>query len=226
MATTGGIIFTPAAIRPSVQVKSMASLLTDLGDVPTDRVLVEPPPGTATEKDLLRLVEVDKLLVELVDGTLVEKPVGFVEDRIGLDIAFALMEFARPRKLGIVAGATGPLRMKAGNIRLPDVTFIAWSDVPGGVLPKVPAPELPPTIAVEVLSDSNTKPEMARKRREYFESGSKVIWEVDPKTRAVAVYTKNQPEQPVVPAGSDSLDGGDVLPGFQLPLRDVFAALD
>jgi Uma2 family endonuclease len=223
MATTGGFIFTPAAVRSGVKVKSMAALVEDLGGVPLDRVLVEPPPGLATEKHLLRFVEVDKLLVELVDGTLVEKPVGFTEDRIGMEIAFALMQFVRPRNLGVVAGPTGPLRMSGGNIRLPDVTFVAWSDVPGGVLPKEPVPRLPPTIAVEVLSPSNTKAEMVRKRREYFASGTKRVWEIDPSTRSALVYRPAAPDDPQVLTESQAIEGEDVIPGFQLSLRDLFA---
>ncbi len=223
MMTTGGLIFTPAAVRSAVKVKSMAALVEDLGGVPLDRVLVDPPPGLATEKELLRFVEVDKLLVELVNGTLVEKPVGFNEDRIGMEIAFALMDFVRPRNLGVIAGPTGTLRMSGGNIRLPDVTFVAWSDVPGGVLPKEPVPRLPPTIAVEVLSPSNTKAEMARKRREYFESGTKLVWEVDPSTRTVGVYRPSAPDDPQVLTEAQAIDGEHVLPGFRLPLVSVFA---
>lgn len=223
MATTSGVIFTPGAVRSALKVKSMAGLLTDLGGVPLDRVLVDPPPGLATEKHLLQFVEVEKLLVELVDGTLVEKPVGFNEDRIGMEIAFALMNFVKPRKLGIVAGPTGTLRMSGGNIRLPDVTFVAGNDVPGGVLPQEPVPRLPPTIAVEVLNPSDTKAEMARKRQEYFESGTKLVWELDPSTRSAAVYRPGAPHEPLVLTQAQAIDGEDVLPGFQLSLRNLFA---
>src|SRR3954449_8787620 len=68
------------------------------GDVPLERIVIDPPPGTATELDLLRLVEGDRL-VELIDGTLVEKPVGSEESLIAVNLTVALVSFTRPRKL-------------------------------------------------------------------------------------------------------------------------------
>jgi Uma2 family endonuclease len=77
---------------------------------------------------------------------------------------------------------------------------------------------------VEVLSESNTADEMARKRREYFAAGVRLVWQVAPLTRTVEVYTA--PEQVTVLHEEDTLEGGAVLPGFALPLREFFAELD
>src|SRR5437588_66928 len=80
-------------------------------------------------------------------------------------------------------------------------------------------------LAGEVLSPSNTRAEIARKRREYFAAGTRLAWIVDPKTRTVEVYTSA--EKPDVILSEDgTLTGGDVLPGFTLELRGVFAELD
>lgn len=225
--TASGATLTPPQPTPGASsLKTLADLLHELGDVPADRVLLNPAPGTAREQDLLRVVESKDTLVEMVDGTLVEKPVGSHESLLGLAVAWALRAFVIPRNLALVFGADATLRMVAGNIRLPDVSFIAWQDVPAGKLPPEPVPKLPPTLAVEILCASNTKPEMARKRREYFESGTSLIWEIDPPTRTVAVYTPAQPDQPLILREADALDGRDVLPGFTRPLRDLFAELD
>jgi Uma2 family endonuclease len=216
----------PPPPAPTTSLRTLADLLRELGDIPAERVLLKPSPGTATEQDVVRLVDGDqKALVELVHGTLVEKPVGLAESLLAGAILAALRAFVIPRNLGIVAGADDMLRMQSGNIRLPDVSFIAWNDIPGGKVPREPVPKIPPTLAVEVLSATNTRAEMRQKRQEYFESGTKLVWEVDPETRTVAVYTGAH-SPPRVLSEAESLDGQDVLPGFVLPLRELFAELD
>ena len=86
------------------------------------------------------------------------------------------------------------------------------------------SPRLSPDLAVEVLSQSNTPGEMARKRHEYFSAGVRVVWLADPKGRTVDVYTSETQFTRLTVA--DTLDGGPVLPGFQLRLQDWFAELD
>jgi Uma2 family endonuclease len=65
---------------------------------------------------------------------------------------------------------------------------------------------------------------MRLKRQDYFSVGVRLVWEIDPVGRTVAVYTA--PEGPTTRTEADTLDGGAVLPGFTLPLRDLFAELD
>ena len=79
-------------------------------------------------------------------------------------------------------------------------------------------------LAAEVLSKGNTKAEMRRKLRESFEAGVRLAWLVDPKTRTVLVHTS--PKASTKLAVGQILDGGDVLPGFALPLADLFECLD
>ena len=74
---------------------------------------------------------------------------------------------------------------------------------------------------IEVLSKGNTKREMVRKLDEYFRAGVRLVWYVDPKSRTVRVYTT--PDDSVVLSEDQHLDGGDVLPGFALSIRDWFA---
>lgn len=76
-------------------------------------------------------------------------------------------------------------------------------------------------LAVEVISEANTKKEMERKLREYFTAGVRLVWLIYPKTRTVEVYTSATECRRV--RHDQTLDGGDVLPGFELPLRKLFA---
>jgi Uma2 family endonuclease len=196
-----------------------------LGDIPLSRIVMDPPPGTATEQDLLRLVEREDRLVELIDGTLVEKPVGRMESRIAVVLLVALGNFINPRKLGFLAGEAGTLRMKSGRIRIPDISFVSAADVPPGTPPNQPVPMLPPTLAVEIISEGNTPREMQQKAKEYFESGSRLVWMIYPKTRTVEVFEQLQ-ETPTRTLGeSDVLDGGTVLPGFNIPVSEIFQPL-
>jgi Uma2 family endonuclease len=204
----------------------LAEFLHDLGDIPPERVVMDPWPGTATEADLLVFVERDKRFVELIDGTLVEKPMGSHEALIAGVIVQELNNFVRPRKLGYVLTESALLRMVIGRIRMPDASFISVDDLPDGKLPKTPVWRLPPRLAVEVLSETNTVAEMQRKMAEYFDSGAKLVWIVDPDTQTVAVYTSVS-ERPDRVIGVDGiLDGGSVLPGFELKVADLFSGFE
>ena len=92
--------------------------------------------------------------------------------------------------------------------------------VPGSQAAQGADSPLAPDLAVEVLSKSNTKPEMKRKLGEYFEAGVRLVWMVDPRKRTVRVHTAA--DQSFLIKEGESLDGGDVLPGFVLPLRELF----
>jgi Uma2 family endonuclease len=104
------------------------------------------------------------------------------------------------------------------------VSFFCWDKLPGRVLPTEPIPDLFPDLAVEVLSENNTPEEMGRKLREYFLAGVRLVWMIDSRKRTAEVYTA--PDAPaVILDESQALDGGNVLPGFTLPLAELFARL-
>src|SRR5215210_5349558 len=73
--------------------RTMADVLEQLGDVPLRRVLADPPPGTATEQDVIEVEAREKRLCELVDGVLVEKPMGFYESRVATVLSHFLEDF-------------------------------------------------------------------------------------------------------------------------------------
>jgi Uma2 family endonuclease len=194
------------------------------GPMPLDRILFDPRPGSATEKDVLDIYQREKRLCELVDGVLVEKTAGLRESALACTLIQYLRTFVSGKKVGIVTGADGMMRLAPGLVRIPDVSFLFWEHFPNRQLPLEPIPGVFPDLAVEVLSSSNTAQEMARKRRDYFTAGTRLVWEVDPGRRTVMVYTA--PEEFTVLHEQDTLDGGTVLPGFTLPLRQLFAELD
>jgi Uma2 family endonuclease len=203
--------------------ETIADLLRDLGGISARRVRADPLPGTATEKDLIAANDHSNRLFELVNGVLVEKAVGYAESFLMCEMVTFLRLFLREHPLGILTGADGPLRLEEGLVRLPDISFVSWEQLPGRTIPLDPIAGLFPDLAVEILSKGNTKKEMARKRREYFFAGTRLVWQVDKDKRTVEVFTT--PDQSVVLTEEQTLDGGDVLPGFSLPVRQIFAAL-
>lgn len=206
------------------EILTLDDLLEHLGGISPSRVLYRPLPGTATEADLILANAGKRGLFELVDGVLLEKGMGYVESAIAGLILALLRAFVVPRNLGIVTGADGMMRLFPGLVREPDVAYVSWNRVPGGRYPTEAIASFAPDLAVEVLSRSNTKAEMARKRREYFAAGVRLVWEVDPRSRTVNVY--HAPDESTLLDITMTLDGGDVLPGFFLPLLDLFGELE
>ena len=203
---------------------TVADLLKKLGDIPADRVHLDPPPGTATEKDVLAVERREGRLCELVDGTLVEKAMGWTESFVAIWLSHLLYRFLDEHDLGILAGEQGPFRLWPGLVRIPVVSFISWDQLPNRKIPQKAIPDLYPDLAVEVLSRKNTKTEIDRKLHEYFRSGTRLAWVVDPRKQIVRVYTA--PDQFRLLKEDQSLDGGDVLPGLSLSLSEVFAQLE
>lgn len=202
--------------------ETLADLIDHLGGIPLNRIRLKPAPGTATEDDLVALLEAPrKRICELVDGVLVEKAVGTKEGLLAGLIIHFLWDFLEEDDLGVVIGADGPLRLWLGLVRIPDVSYVSWDRIPGGQFPDTPIASLIPNLAVEVLSAGNTKKEMERKLQEFFRAGVELVWLIEPKTQSAKVYTSPTKMRRV--AKDQALEGGRVLPGFVLPLRELFA---
>lgn len=200
--------------------KTLDDLQDYLGWIPLQRIRLQPAPGLATERDMLALHDQEGRICEMIYGTLVEKPMGYFESRLAVLLGYYFEDFLSEHDLGIVTGEAGPLRLHFGLVRIPDVAFLSWDRFPNRMLPAQPIPDLVPDLAVEILSESNTKKEMQRKLQEYFAAGVRLVWIIDPKSRTAEVYTG--PDQATALTEDDSLKGGDVLPGFLLPLRTLF----
>lgn len=200
-------------------------LLDRLGGIPARRVLLDPRPGTATIRDVIRYVDGDdKRLVELVDGTLVQKAMGAREAFLGSLISHWMQVYLESTAdTGMVLGADGTLRIMPGLVRIPDVSYTAWEKLPKRRVPNEPVPHLVPDLAVEVISKGNTAGEMKRKLGEYLAAGIAEVWMVFPKSRSIRVY------HPAT--GSMKLEIGDtlrsrVLAGFEMPLAKLFEKLE
>lgn len=135
-----------------------------------------------------------------------------------------LNNFVLRHKLGFIVGEQGLMRLSIGRLRALDVSFIRRDQVPGGRCPKEPIPDLYPTLAVEVLSAGNMKQEMNEKLDDYFAAGSELVWLVDPATKTVRIFTARDRETTL--NVGDSLDGGNVLPGFSVPVAGLLSVLE
>lgn len=210
---------------PRMTYDTLDDLLVSLGGISPRRVLFDPPPGSATVKDVIRHRDGPRRrLVELVDGTLVEKPMGYSESLVAQKLGRLLGTFAEDtHKLGVVSGEGGTIKFLGKLVRIPDVAFVAWDRLPNRQVPLAKVPEIVPNLAVEVLSEGNTVEEMERKLKEYFLAGVDLVWFVDPEARTVRVFTS--PDDSTALTAKDTLTGDPVLPGFAVPVADLFASL-
>lgn len=210
--------------HPAPSTKTLADVVARLGGVPLERIITSPAMGTGTVADVIQeRASPERRLCELIDGTLVEKPMGAKESILACYLIRLLGNHVHANRLGVVLGPDGMLQLFPGRVRIPDVSFIPWEQIPGRKWPDDPIPEIPPDLAVEVLSPSNTTGEIRLKLRDYFQSGTRLVWVIDPKKQNARSYTSSDTYQTVAKSGS--LDGGDVLPGFRLWLPELFGAL-
>jgi Uma2 family endonuclease len=203
---------------------SLADLQRHLGGVPLDRIRLFPPPGYATEEDVIQIEAREDRLCELEDGILVEKAMGWYESILASLISTKLNLYLAEHDLGQVLGEAGSLKLLPGLVKIPDVSFVSWKRFPKQKLPRRPIPALVPDLVVEVLSETNTPDEMEKKLKQYFRAGVRLVWFVDPTTRSAKAYTSPTAVSDIPEDGV--LDGADVLPGFQLPLRELFERAD
>jgi len=173
---------------------------------------------TETEFDqFVLLPENAGRLFELVGGEIVEVVSNGYSSELGGLMVTWLNVFVRPRGLGRVTGADGGY-MIGSERYIPDAAFVSKQ--------KQPEPSYaaynptPPDLAVEVLSPSNSPAEIRIKVVNYLRVGA-TVWVVDADQQRVEVYMPGQP--PRVLGIGDTLDGGDVLPGFELAVREIFS---
>jgi Uma2 family endonuclease len=198
--------------------------LMDLGNIPASRVRCEPAIGTATMEDVIRIRDTEKRLFELVDGTLVEKAMGWQESVLAGILLQWLNNYLDRNPIGVASGADGMTRLFEDTVRGPDVAFVNWARLPQRRIPKEPIPDLVPNFVIEVISVGNTYAEMSRKRRDYFHAGVELLWMVEHRPRTVTVY-KSALDATVFDE-EQVLDGGSVLPGWQVNIKDLFRRLD
>lgn len=181
-----------------------------------------PPDDRLTLEEFERLPD-DAWRTELVRGRVVrEPPAGFEHGRRGIDVAYAITRFVREHDLGVVLAAeTGfVLADEPPTVRAPDVAFVAAERIPaeGGATGYA---RLAPDLAVEVVSPSSRMSRLYAKVFDYLDAGTRLVWLVDPSNRTVTVFHGDGETRLLRVA--DELEGADVLPGFRLPLAEIFA---
>jgi Uma2 family endonuclease len=176
---------------------------------------------TWTEAEFMALSK-DGGRYELVDGDVVTMSnSGLEHGEIGLLLGGRLIFYVREHKLGSAFDSSTGFRMQSGNVRSPDVGFIAKARLQGLKRPPKGFFEGAPDLAVEVLSPSNTLEEIHNKIVEYFENGTRLIWVINPQEYYVLVYHTSSPD--VFLRVGDDLDGEDVVPGFSMAIAELFA---
>lgn len=162
---------------------------------------------------------------ELVDGVLLEmSPTAWDHGFIASDLHEFLAPYVRSRRLGqlLIAGAGFAVAREPDSVLAPDIAFVSTErldDVKRGRGFSPVAPDL----VVEIESTSNSERQIARKMELYLAGGTRLIWLIRPRTRAVLVYRPDRPVETLTAA--DELDGHDVLPGFRLKIGELFKSL-
>jgi len=179
----------------------------------------------------LQLMTADELLVmpddgfryELIKGELIRKPLrGHIQGRLSISVAAPLFQHVSANNLGIVyAAGTGFLICQnPDTVRAPDVAFVTRQraeqirDTEGYWVGT-------PDLVVEVVSSADTFGYLEDKVAEWIEAGTRAVWVVSPTMHTVTIYRSLQKIE--VLTKNDTLDGGDVVPGFQIPVADIFA---
>jgi len=203
---------------------TLADVQARLPGYSADRIRANPSPGTASEQDVLDALARSDRICELVDGTLVEKTMATNESMLAAALIILISRYLDTDNLGALIGEGGLLKILPNQVRAPDVSFIRWERLPGRRSSKPAIYAIAPDLAVEILSEGNTEAEMNRKLHDYFQAGVQLVWYIEPKTRAARAYTA---EHEWTDIGCDgSLPGGEVLPGFELPLAQLFARVE
>lgn len=174
-----------------------------------------------TADELERMPE-DAYRYDLIRGVLKRmSPTEFLHHKVAGNVAALLPNFVTPRGLGVVGGEGGfVLEIDPDTVLAPDVAFVRTDRLP---------PEdqwdrfarLAPDLVVEVVSPSETAPEVEEKVGLYLAAGVPLVLVVGPRRRTVRVRTADGGDRLLTEA--DELDGGAVLPGFRVPVARLFA---
>ena len=177
--------------------------------------VLEPETAPASTKD--------EALFEIIDDRRVElPPMGAYAIRIAFHLASEIEQFAKGRELGrAVTEMLFRLRSEPNLQRRPDAAFVSFERWPRGRrIPWGNAWDVIPDLVVEVVSPTNFAEEIPTRVREYFEAGVRRAWIIYP--HESLVYEYGSPRSIRVLGLENALEGGEVVPGFRLPLIDLF----
>jgi Uma2 family endonuclease len=161
-------------------------------------------------------------LYEVIDGRIVEKAIGVYENSLAAVMFGVLDRYTEANPVGrVVQEMIFDLRPQVNRERRPDVAFVSFERWPRDRrIPRTRSWVVIPDLAVEIISLTNTADNVAEKLQEYFHVGVRQVWVVYPRQAWVYVYTSTTSVSVLEPG--TELDGGDVLPGLRLSVRDLF----
>ena len=165
----------------------------------------------------------DEPLYEIVNGQRVElPPMSAYATWLASHLHGRLWPYAEEKGLGTsVAEMLFVLDTEHNLRRRPDVAFVSTARWPlDRALPETGDWDVVPDLAIEVISPKDVFKDVLAKVREYFHYGVQVIWVIAPEEQQVYVY--DSPVQVRILTGQDELTGGEVVPGFRLPLVHLF----
>lgn len=189
-------------------------------------VTAEPARKAWTEEELQALPD-DGFNYEVVDGELVMSPKNnYQHETICARLFAALYSFNLTHRLGAVRGSSAGYWMVNRNCRAPDISFIPRARLESLNFKTSAKKFFPgaPDLAVEILSPDNTRSEIDRRLRDFFASGTQIVWIINPETESAEVCHSLTQRRLIGPGGE--LDGGALLPGFRYPLADLFKEWD
>lgn len=177
-----------------------------------------------TDDDFLALPR-DGHRYEIVDRKLVDMGnSGAKHGYFCSDLMIVLGGYVRSHNLGIMFDSSTAFKLRDGNKRSPDISFVAkehlvgLQELPDGFL------SLSPDLVVEVLSPGNTTEEIHNKLVEFFDNGTRLAWVVHPTERYILVYYSAQEPDRLL-KNTDILEGESVVPGFSVPIVELFRKL-
>lgn len=192
--------------------------------VDENSVEISPAPQVWTDEEFMALNR-DGHRYEIVDGELIDRGnSGAKQGYVSVILSSALFNWVSQHKLGAIFDSSTAFKMKSGNKRSPDISFVSkerlqgLTDLPEGLL------EDAPDLAVEILSPGNTVAEIRQKLIEYFENGSRLVWVIDPIQKYALVYRCGEQPDRLVKL-TDHLEGEETIPGFKLLMIDLFEIL-
>lgn len=181
--------------------------------------------GSLTAEQLFRLSESESQWCELVDGEIVRmSPPGAAHGFVSQNLSNMLGDFVNQARLGCVfAAETGFLISRdPDTVLAPDGSFVRADRIAAVGIPSTYFPEAP-ALVFEVVSPGDTVSQVGLKMRRWLDAGVVLAWVVDPTSRTVTVY--RAADDIVVLTEKDTLAGGDVVPGFESRVADLFTGL-
>ena len=175
-----------------------------------------------TADELLAMPD-DGFRYELVKGELLmAPPPGSEHGEVTMNLAAPLFQHVKQNRLGIVYAAETGFKLESNpdTVRAPDIAFVRQEtiDKTGRITGYLAGA---PDLVVEVLSPGDTFGKVETKVKQWLETGARAVWVVSPKLRTVTIYRSLS--DIVTLTERDTLNGGDVVPGFQMKVAEIFS---